>query len=325
MIKKIAKSVKSLSSERDITGGMNRRTRPATLRFYEERLLRVLVHIQEHLDEPLALEALARLACLSPYHFHRVFSGMTGETLAGHIRRLRLERAAGRLKLCSSPVVQIAFEAGYETHESFTRAFHAAFGLSPARFRRLKGARALIKASSGVHYRDRKHPRSFRAAQLKGKPMNVAIKHIKPMRVAFMRHVGPYGEVGNTWERLMMVLGKEGWLGGGCQCLGLCHDDPAVTPADKIRYDACVTVDRAFRAAGEIGVQVVPGGDYAVMTHFGPYDNLGASYEKLLGQWVPRSGRRLRATPSFEIYLNSPDSTEPPDLVTDIYAPLEPD
>ena len=121
----------------------------------------------------------------------------------------------------------------------------------------------------------------------------------------------------------MMFLGKEGLLGGGSQFIGICHDDPVVTPANRIRYDACVTVDQRFRARGDIGVQIIAGGDYAVMTHFGPYEKLGESYTKLLGQWLPRSGRNLGATPCFEVYLNSPENTEPEDLVTDIHAPLE--
>ena len=154
--------------------------------------------------------------------------------------------------------------------------------------------------------------------------MNVTIKNLQPMRVAFMRHVGPYNEVGKTWEQFTMLLGKEGLLGSEPQFIGISHDDPAVTPPDKTRYDACVTVDGKFRANGEIGVQVIPGGDYAVLTHFGPYDKLGESYAKLLGQWLPRSGRRLRTTPCLEIYFNSPENTEPEDLVTDIHAPLEP-
>lgn len=308
----------------DIGDDMKCRTRPITVQFYKERLLRVLVHIQSHLDEPLPLADLARIACLSPYHFHHVFTGMTGESLAMHVRRLRLERAATRLKLAANPIVDIAFEAGYEAHESFTRAFHAAFGMSPAQFRRRKGVSALIDVPSGVHFEDQKHPKSFRAVRKKGYSVNVTIKRLSPMRVAFMRHVGPYANVRNTWDQFLMVLGKEGFLGGDSQFIGICHDDPAVTPGDKIRYDACVTVDKDFTASGEIGVQIVSGGDYAVMTHFGPYEKLGESYAVLLGQWLPRSGRRLRATPCFEMYLNSPESADPEDLVTDIHAPLEP-
>jgi len=113
-------------------------------------------------------------------------------------------------------------------------------------------------------------------------------------------------------------------LGAGAQFIGLSHDDPAVTPPDKIRYDACLTVDDGFRANGEIGVQIIPGGEYAVLSHFGAYDKLSASYAKLLGQWLPRSRRRLRVTPCFEVYFNSPENTESEDLVTDIHAPLEP-
>ncbi len=105
--------------------------------------------------------------------------------------------------------------------------------------------------------------------------------------------------------------------------LGLCHDDPEITPPEKVRYDACVTVDEAYQPEGEIGLQTIPGGEYAVMTHFGPYSKLGQSYNKLLGQWLPRSGRELRSSPCFEVYLNSPENTEPEDLITDLYAPLE--
>jgi AraC family transcriptional regulator len=298
--------------------------KPATLRFHKERLLRVLVHIQQQLDDRLPLEELAALACLAPHHFHHVFTGMLGESLAGHIRRLRLERAAWRLKLSHQPIVQIALEAGYETHEAFSRAFRSRFGQSPTQFRRCNSGEWQLPTKSGVHFRARSELKNFRAVCAGGTTMNVTIKSLRPMRVAFMRHVGPYHAVGLVWEKFTMLLGKEGWLGGGTQFIGICHDDPAVTPPKQIRYDACVSVDEKFRPAGEIGVQTIPGGDHAVLTHFGPYEKLSASYSKLLGQWLPRSGRDLRLTPCFEVYLNSPENTEPEDLITDIHAPLEP-
>jgi AraC family transcriptional regulator len=295
----------------------------STLRFYKERMLRVLVHIQEHLDEPLSLEKLAGLACLAPHHFHHVFSGMLGEPLAGHIRRLRLERAACRLKLSALPVVQIALEAGFESHEAFSRAFRAGFKMSPTQFRKHHQRALDIPARNGVHYRAESRLGRFRT-QLGVQAMKASIKQVAPMRVAFVRHVGPYNEVGRAWETLTMLLGREGWLGGNCQFLGICHDDPAVTPPDKIRYDACVTVPDDFEPQGDVGVQVVSGGEYAVVTHFGPYAKLGETYAQLLGRWLPRSTRVLAATPCLEVYLNSPENTDPEDLVTDLYAPLQP-
>ena len=68
---------------------------------------------------------------------------------------------------------------------------------------------------------------------------------------------------------------------------------------------------------------MIPGGDYAVVTHFGPYHKLGETYARLFGEWLPRSGRELGPSPSFEVYLNDPESTEPDDLLTDICVPLQ--
>ncbi len=300
------------------------RMRETTLRDYKERMLRVLVHIHQRLDDPLPLAELAALACLSPCHFHRVFTGMVGESVKEHIRRLRLERAAWRLKLGGASVIQIALEAGYDSHAAFTRAFRTNFGRSPTEFRRREGPPAHLKAASGIHFNQQHRLAHFRAAQLGDKQMNVTIKRIEPMRVAFVRHVGPYHQVGKAWDTLCTFLGKEGRLGGDSQFIGLSHDDPEVTPPDKIRYDACVTVGADFRPRGDVGVQVIAGGDYAVMTHFGPYEKLNESYTKLLGQWLPRSGRGLCSGPSLEFYLNSPESTAPEDLLTDIHVPLLP-
>ena len=296
--------------------------RTVTLQDYKRRMLRVLVHIQQHLDDRLRLEELAGLACFSPCHFHRVFKGMVGESVKEHIRRLRLERAASQLKLGAASVTHIAFDAGYESHEAFTRSFRAAFGLPPSQFRSSNKRKTATLAPSGLHYGHGTAVRDFKATQRESKAMKVKIENREPVRVAFMRHVGPYGEVGATWDKFLPVLGKDGLLGGDSLIVGICHDDPEVTWPDKIRYDACVTVDETFQPSGDIGVQVIPGGDYALTTHFGPYDKLGETYTELLGQWLPRSGRELRSTPCFEVYLNDPQSTEPEDLITDFYAPL---
>lgn len=296
-------------------------TRASTLQDYKQRILRVLVHIQGHLDEELSLEYLAGLACFSPCHFHRVFHGMVGESVMDYIRRLRLERSAIRLVRDAVPILDLALEAGYGSHEAFTRSFRAAFGVSPSQYRRTRRLRSSVAVPSGMHFTNGEPPASFRVKRGNAS-MKVQLKQLPNLRVAFVRHVGPYSDVGRAWDQLLPRLGKDGWLGPATMFIGICHDAPEVTPLAKIRYDACVTLDAIFQPIDDIGIQVISGGTYAMTTHFGPYDRLGKTYSRLLGQWLPRSGHELRPEPCFETYLNDPQSTAPDDLVTDIYAPL---
>jgi len=292
----------------------------ATSKAYKERMLRVLVYIQQHLDDDLSLEVLAEVAGFSPYHFHRIFRGMLGESVGEHLRRLRLERAASQLKRSDRPITEIALEAGYGAHEAFTRAFKAMANISPSEFRSDSRATLPIGGPSDVHWQSLK---DFNLIPTGGDSMEVKIEIIAPMPVAFVRHIGPYGECSAAWDKLTAYLGQQGLLGGDTKFIGVCYDDPEVTPPAKLRYDACVTVSDCFAAAGEIGLQTIGGGPYAIATHLGPYENLGESYAKLFGEWLPRSGQELRSAPCLECYLNDPEGTEPADLITDIYAPLQ--
>ncbi len=294
-----------------------------TFQDYTERMLRVLVYIQQNLDREITLGEIAGVACFSPYHFHRVFRGMVGETLQAHIRRIRLERAAGHLKMTDRPVVDIALEAGYESHEAFTRAFHSNIGTAPSDFRASHRREYESRPPHRVRFEPGGGLNQFVPQDTGGSTMKVSIENVEPIRVAFMRHVGPYDQVGETWGAICTRLGSMGLMGAGVRMLGVCHDDPDVTPSGKVRYDACISVDDDFRPVGEIGVQVVEGGDYAVTTHQGPYDRLSESYAKLCGEWLPRSGRTMRSLPCFEVYVNDPEGTEPSELLTDIYLPLE--
>src|ERR1700742_4503591 len=135
--------------------------KPATRTFYQEAVRRSCAQIVESLDAALDLTALAKQAALSPLHFHHVFRGMVGETPLEVHRRLRLERAAMQLAGSEAAVTTVAFDAGYETHESFTRAFRRAYAQSPSELRaRAREARDAcarppqleLAARCGLHY-----------------------------------------------------------------------------------------------------------------------------------------------------------------------------
>lgn len=153
--------------------------------------------------------------------------------------------------------------------------------------------------------------------------MQIQIEKVAPLRVAFVRHVGPYNECHKAWDKLCGWLATEGLLAPGIKFLGLSYDDPEDTPPEKQRYEACVELKSEVTPPPGIGVQTLSGGLYARMTHQGAYETLSRSYGEILGQWLPRQKYKLRNAPSFEVYLNSPDNTSPEDLLTDIHVPLE--
>ena len=277
-----------------------------TLESYHERMARVLAHIEAHLDEPLPLEDLAEVACFSPYHFHRVFRGMVGESVKEHVRRLRLERAARRLLRDDSTVLALALDAGYETPESFTRAFEALFGLAPSAFRRNGGK---MDAES----------KSEKAAL---PAMEVAVKRLEPLHVAYVRHIGPYQQVGQAWSKLMMWAGPKRLLGPNMVRLGISHDDPEITPPERLRYDAALVVPDSVTGSGEVAIQEIPGGDYAVAIHRGPYERLGQTYAALCGMWLPTSGREVRNAPPLEFYRIAFGEAPPEEFLTEICVPL---
>jgi AraC family transcriptional regulator len=294
----------------------------STEKLYIRRITHVLVYIQKNLGSEMSLQDLSKNAHFSRYHFHRIFRALVGESIGEHIRRLLLERAASYLKHTEKPVIDIAFDAGYQTHEAFSRAFKIAFSCSPTEFRANNTLVPQI-GKTAIHYKNYFQEKDINI-MIGEDTMDVEIKTIKPMRVAFVRHVGPYDEVGIAWDKLCTMLGIEGYLGSQCKFIGVSYDDPDVTAPEKLRYDACITVDDSFVPKEDVMVQTIGGGEYAVMTHIGPYNKLNETYSKLYGQWLVHSGREFRSEPCIEFYLNDPDGTDPEDLITDICLPLKP-
>src|SRR5262245_9561537 len=176
---------------------------------------RVLEAIDRRLDQPLDLASLAGVAHFSPYHFHRVFAAWMGETLGDYLRRRRVEQAASRL--AAQPrlsVLQVALSVGFGSGEAFSRAFKAHFGHAPSAWRaQRKHDQAEGKLDQAR--RGRRDQTAGTPNQLAGATMNVKLIERQPIRVAYMRHTGPYGEpIGRFWkEQVAPWMATDGLMG----------------------------------------------------------------------------------------------------------------
>ena len=273
--------------------------RDATLRAHQEIAARSLALIERDLEGDLRLDALAERAGVSPFHFHRIFGAIVGEPPAGYVRRLRLERAALRLKHSRRPVTDIAFQAGYETHEAFTRAFKSRFGMSPRRFRAEQSPLA-----DGIDVEPR-------------------IVCVPPRRIAFVRHVGPYNETQQAFAKVLAWAGPRGLL-RSATLLGVYWDDQTITPPARTRCEVGLLVDDYAVGDGEVGVRRLPGGDYAVVRHHGSSQDRRRIYDLVYARWLPDRGLEAANAPPIEVYSTYRGALDALDVVTSVHVPLAP-
>jgi AraC family transcriptional regulator len=289
---------------------------------YAQRMNRVLDHIDAHLDVELDLATLAAVAHFSPFHFHRVFSAWMGETLGDYLRRRRLDRAA--LLLAGNPrrsVLEVALAVGFGSGEAFARAFRQRFACTPTAWRedtprRWRGElveqrrrhvqRKADQAGSKDEQAARGGPTDDGALATTESPMDVTIKTLPAARVAYLRHIGPYGRpVSEFWKRVAVPwLQANGYADGPLYGIG--RDDPCVTAPDKCRYDVCCPIPEGVVPAAPAGVDTLPGGRYAVAPFFGDSTDLAHAYTELLRDWLPASGFGVDDRPIYEYYRPNP-------------------
>jgi AraC family transcriptional regulator len=143
--------------------------------------------------------------------------------------------------------------------------------------------------------------------------------------VAYIRHTGAYDRIVGALDRLMRWAGPRGLLRfPETEVLAIYHDNPDLTPEPKLRSDACITVPPGTSVDGEVGLQVIPGGLYAVGHAEIDANQYGEAWDRLFSDWLPESGYQPDDRPCFELYRNNPDEHPQGIHIVDICEPIRP-
>ena len=255
-----------------------------------------------------SLEELAAAAAFSPFHFHRIYRELTGETPAETLTRERLSRAAVLLVRDALPIAVVAKRCGYGSAAAFTRAFRAAHGIPPAAYRDAGGIGA-------------PQPQATPPEETLGMH-DITIRDEPALRLAALAHRGPYSTMGGTFDRLGAWAAARGLIGPGTRFLGLYHDDPMTVAEKDLRSDACLTVPEGIAAGDGVRILDLPPTRVATLLFKGPYAELEPVYTWLYREWLPNSGEEPADQPPREEYLNDPKALPPSEWLTAIMIPL---
>ncbi|MGQ3889269.1 AraC family transcriptional regulator [Legionella sp. CNM-1927-20] len=279
---------------------------------YEQQLKKVTEFIGKHLDDKLTLTQLSEIACFSKFHFHRLFTAYTGLSLQQYIRWLRLKRAAHQLIVEKDrSIIDIAINAGFESHEAFTRAFKQTCGKSPSLFRSQSSWHVWEKLPYCLPKRD--------------KAMNIVIKEMHERRLAVLEHRGDSARIGESVNQLIAwaksqpinLKPKPG------EAFGFAYDDPKTTPSDEFRFDLGITVPKHLKIEGNVTEKYLPKGRYAVAIHKGSRDNIDKTIYYLYRDWLPNSEEELADLPCIFCYYNFDHEVAETELMTECWLLLK--
>lgn len=283
-------------------------TKKTTREEYQKCVNAVVDYINLHLGEEIDLKSLAKISHFSPFYFHRIMKAFLGEPVGTFIVRTRTETAARLLRYTDLPIADIAYRIGYSSSSSLSKVFKQFYGISPLEYRNNKNF--VIMKPAIIH------------SELK---LKREIKELPVRNMIYIRLFGDYklNDYCGTWMRLQQFVQEEKLPMGEVMPYCIFHDDPKVTPIEKLRTDVCMVMPTAVTPKGNIGFKQLPAGRYAIFLYKGSYEHLQSVYDTIYGKYIPEMECTFRDEASAERYLNHPADTAPDELLTEIYIPIE--
>ena len=314
---------------------------------YIYRINKVMDFIESNLTNEISLNELASVASFSPFHFHRIFKAMVGETIREYILRLRIEKSANQLTANhKKSITEIALDCGFSSSAHFARVFKDTYGVSASEWRNGEACKYskqnsntdqmssnIIKAKSEIktHLDSETNKLMWRIKMSNESKLtaDVKVKDIEDIHVVYVRNTGPYAGDQALFESLFMKLIK--WMQprdllipGKTKAYTIYHDDPKITDEDKLRISVCFSVPEYTQAEGEIGKMVIKGGKYAVANFTINADQYEEAWTSVYSEWLPQSGYQPDDRPCFENNVNNPQEHPEGKHIVDIYVPVRP-
>ena len=269
---------------------------------YVQRINRVIDYLRGNLDRQVKLEELAKVACFSEFHFHRIFSAVSGETLNKFTNRLRLEKAARLLRYSDQSLTDIALDCGFSSSATFSRAFRSAYDTSPSQFRK----NGQIKKSKICKelFPDDEYDLPM-SAEEKRAAFPVRLIDVPERQVAYIRVTNAF-EMDSVLAALktMIEWAKSRDIFSQGILFGMTVDDPHVTPKHLYRYEVCLASSLPFECMEGMSKLKMPAMRYAVTKVSGDLHKVATAWDYLYRGWLINSAYEPEHAPALEIFLN---------------------
>jgi AraC family transcriptional regulator len=295
---------------------------------YTSSVNKALQFMDENLDTNLSLETISKVACFSPFHFHRIFKAITNETLNSYIHRKRIEKVAS--VLTHKPevsITELSLLFGFNSNSSLTRAFKKYYNISPSEFRKQKNSRfSKISKIESKNGQERIVFEEYICSinNLKNWiEMNakIEIKEMANLELAYVTSIGEHG-VTTAYDTLVKWATPLGLLKNpDTKMVTIYHDSFKTTNPEKVRMSACITLTDPVKVSGNIGRTSIEKGKFIVGSFVIGLTEFEKSWNSLF-VWMAENGYKKADRNPFEIYHNDYRIHPEKKCIVDYFIPI---
>lgn len=302
---------------------------------YIARINRVMDYVERHIQQPLPLSKIAEIASFSPFHFHRIFTFLVGETPNDFIQRLRIEKAAQQIRESKTPITEVAYDYGFSSISIFSRSFRKHFGMTAQEYRKQD---KVIFSKNGIYFNKngQQISKNVKArldltsdicdidfSRLFVMGNKIEIMDLPEMSVIYCRHKGAFNQISGAYNKLIHWAAPRGLYNSLLTTtITVTHDNPTVTEIESVRQSACIVVTQDVKVEGEIGKMTIPAGKYAV-GHFILGNNEFEQAWNSMCLWFSGSNYQQGDDNSIEIYHNDFNRHPEKKHIVDICIPVK--